>query len=225
MVRPSYLSLGCVFLIGVTAGCGHHGGTGGQLDARGDGFVPDAAAVHDAYAVASDGSGPDDGGGLVDAGGVHDGGAFDDAGGVHDAGADAAGATMDGGGADAGCWSCGLPSGTFTLAYPVSEDDCVITFVNGPSYPITANPEVVLSGTSPSALHVELRWWTDWEQTLCAGDVAPDGTWSCAEQSLYNHATASGRIDGLSATASLDYTEDDYHLVCPHLAGTAVSSM
>lgn len=214
MVRPSYLSLGvgCIFIIGVTAGCGHRGGNGGRPDAQGNGFVPDAAA-HDAHAAGADGSGLDDGGGLSDAGGVHD------------AGADAAGATMDAGGADAGCWSCGLPSGTFTLAYPVSEDDCVITFVNGPSYPITAEPEVVLSGTSPSALHVELRFWDDWEQTLCAGDLGLDGTWSCAEQSLYNHATASGRIDGLSATASLDYTEDDYHLVCPHLAGTAVSSM
>ena len=133
------------------------------------------------------------------------------------------GSGSDGGGTDAGCWSCGLPSGTFTLAYPVSEDDCVIAFVNGPSYPITAEPEVVLSGTSPSALHVEFRWWTDWEMTLCAGDVAADGSWSCAESSLYNHATVSGRIDGMSATASLDYTESDYRLTCPHLAGMASS--
>ena len=122
-------------------------------------------------------------------------------------------------GTDADCWSCGLPDGTVGTTTMLSEADCVIHFFDGVSDPIADEIFVVLRGTSPGALTVDVQIDIA-DKLVCSSPVAADGTWSCSETSNYNAAMATGRIDGTTFTASWRWEEDDYTLTCPTMTGT-----
>lgn len=154
--------------------------------------------------IAVDASGPDDGNDPSDASGT---------------GIDAGSAVTDAPAADADCWSCGLPTGTTSDTVTLKQSDCIIHFVTGPSYAISDTLYVVLHGTSPSALTIDVQMHIA-DAFVCSSPVAADGTFGCTRHTNYNDAAAHGRIQGTAFTTSWVWEEDDYVLTCPMLTGT-----
>ena len=182
-------------------GCGHH--------------EPPSAGAPDALGDVGDPS-LDAPGGAIDAGGTGGDAMID---GTSVTGGDAM--MIDGGGnTDAGCWSCGLPTGAVGSTVELGQPDCIIHFMpTGYTYSIADRIFVVLRGTSPSALSVDVQINIA-DKLVCSSPVASDGSWHCTEHSIYNSAIASGQITGTTFTASWFWEETDYMLTCPMLSGT-----
>ena len=119
---------------------------------------------------------------------------------------------------DAACWSCGLPTGPVSSTVTLTQPDCLIHFVTGPEYAISDSMYVVLRGTSPGALTVDVQLHIA-DELVCSSAVAADGSFHCARNTIYNSATATGQITGTAFSLDWYWREDDYWLKCPKMAG------
>jgi hypothetical protein len=120
---------------------------------------------------------------------------------------------------DAPCWSCGLPTGTVSSTVKLEQDDCRIHFVTGQEYPIADTLYVVLKGTSPGALAVDVQMHIA-DAFVCSSEVAADGSFRCTRTTIYNSSHAIGQITGTTFTVDWYWQEDDYWLKCPMMVGT-----
>ncbi len=119
-------------------------------------------------------------------------------------------------GNDAGCWSCGLPSGMFSSTYTLTQSDCTFDFSNGSESKGSADISVVLHGTSPNALEVDVYFVSPTK--VCTVPVAADGSWSCFVDYSVSNTSVAGHINGSSMVGSLAHSEQTYDLVCSNLS-------